>query len=178
MMKETDFSELTRSGHLEVVTFPSRNAAVAFSCQYTISYCPDYLLPDTPEKFNWNSFHCSIPKWRAPFRILTTAVKLGKPYSCQESGRQIGWFLFNKKLDFFIWHAAKMLHFAHWFQNCFCFCSRTFPSHVCNFFSTLMGILMGKWQIWPKWTFMAIWPLGHVRPIVESGVSLKRTIKM
>ena len=30
-------------------------------------------------------------------------------------------------------------------------------------------------QIWPKWPFMTIWPTGHVRPIVASGVSLKRT---
>ena len=28
------------------------------------------------------------------------------------------------------------------------------------------------------WPFMAIWPSGHVRPIVTSGVSLKRAIKM
>ena len=154
MMKETDLSELTRSGHLEVVTFPSRNAAVAFSCQYTISYCPDYLLPDTPEKFKWNSFHCSIPKWRPPFRILTTAVKLGKPYSCQESGRRIGWFLLKKKLDFFIWHAAKLLHFAHWFQNCFVFALGPFlPMLV--IFSVLMGIIMGKPSSYHCWaTFL------------------------
>ena len=32
-----------------------------------------------------------------------------------------------------IGHAVKLLHFAHRFQNYFCFCSWTFPSHVVFF---------------------------------------------
>ena len=27
--------------------------------------------------------------------------------------------LIEKSLKFKIWHAVKLLHFAHWFQNCF-----------------------------------------------------------
>ena len=30
-------------------------------------------------------------------------------------------------------HAPKLLPLLHWFQNCFCFCSTTFPSHVGTF---------------------------------------------
>ena len=31
-------------------------------------------------------------------------------------------------------HTPKMSQFVHRYQNCFCFCSRTFPSHVGTFF--------------------------------------------
>ena len=31
-------------------------------------------------------------------------------------------------------HAPKLIYFAHRFQNYFCFCSRTFPSHGGSFF--------------------------------------------
>ena len=46
----------------------------------------------------------------------------------------LGCLLIGQSLKFQILHAAKLFPFAHWFQNCFCFCSRTFPSHVNNFF--------------------------------------------
>ena len=31
-------------------------------------------------------------------------------------------------------HAPKLIYFTHRFQNYFCFCSRTFPSHVGTIF--------------------------------------------
>ena len=34
------------------------------------------------------------------------------------------------------------------------------------------------WHFGHIWPFMAIWPADHVQPIVASGVSLKRAIKM
>ena len=40
-------------------------------------------------------------------------------------------------------YAPKVLQILHRFQNCFCFCSRTFPSHV-GTFSVSTGITMGK----------------------------------
>ena len=46
----------------------------------------------------------------------------------------IGWFLFWWISEFPILHAPKLLPLLHWFQNCFCFCSTTFPSHVGTFF--------------------------------------------
>ena len=46
----------------------------------------------------------------------------------------IGGFLFSKISEFPIGHAAKLFPLLHWFQNCFCFCSTTFPSHVGIFF--------------------------------------------
>ena len=42
--------------------------------------------------------------------------------------------LIEKSLEFWFWHAAKLFSLLHWFQNCFCFRSRTFPSHVGTFF--------------------------------------------
>ena len=66
---------------------------------------------------HWRSATPQCPTW--PSRWTNTTL---------------GGFLFCKSLKFQIWHAAKLFPFAHWFQNCFCFCSRTFPSHVCNFF--------------------------------------------
>ena len=42
--------------------------------------------------------------------------------------------LIQKISEFPIGHAAKLFPLLHWFQNCFCFCSTTFPSHVGNFF--------------------------------------------
>ena len=46
----------------------------------------------------------------------------------------LGGFLFSKISEFPIGHAAKLFPLLHWFQNCFCFCSTTFPSHVGTFF--------------------------------------------
>ena len=47
---------------------------------------------------------------------------------------RVGWFLIWWSLEFWFWHAAKLFSLLHWFQNCFCFRSRTFPSHAGNFF--------------------------------------------
>ena len=37
-------------------------------------------------------------------------------------------------------HTYKLFHFVHWFQNSFCCCSRTFPSHAGNFFGTMVDL--------------------------------------
>ena len=57
----------------------------------------------------------------------------------------LGWFLFSKISEFPIVHVPKLFPLLHRFQNYFCFCSRTFPSHGGSFFSTTMEISMGKW---------------------------------
>ena len=57
-------------------------------------------------------------------------------HSCLNITNSIGWFLFWWSLEFLFWHAAKLFSLLHWFQNCFCFRSRTFPSHVGIFFRT------------------------------------------
>ena len=46
--------------------------------------------------------------------------------------------------------------------------SRTWPD----------GQMAKNGQIWPKWPFIAIWSLDHMRQIWASGVSLKRAMKM
>ena len=51
--------------------------------------------------------------------------------------RVVGWFLLRKFIKFWIWHAAMFFPLLHWFQNCFCFRSGTFPSHVGTFFAKL-----------------------------------------
>ena len=49
-----------------------------------------------------------------------------------------GWWsraiLISQSLKYYVLHAPKFCHLVHWFQNCFCFCSATFPSHVGTFF--------------------------------------------
>ena len=42
----------------------------------------------------------------------------------------LGWFLFQWKSKLRLWHAPKLFHLGCWFQNSFCFFSRSFPSHV------------------------------------------------
>ena len=42
---------------------------------------------------------------------------------------RLGWFLFSKISEFLIVHVPKLFPLLHRFQNYFCFCSRTFPSH-------------------------------------------------
>ena len=42
--------------------------------------------------------------------------------------------LISQSLRYPILHAPKFCHLVHWFQNCFCFCSTTFPSHVGTIF--------------------------------------------
>ena len=42
----------------------------------------------------------------------------------------LGRFLFQLFSEIIILHAPKFCHLVHWFQNCFCFCCTTFPSHV------------------------------------------------
>ena len=46
----------------------------------------------------------------------------------------VGWFLFSKISEFPIVHVPKLFPLLHRFQNYFCFCSRTFPSHGRSFF--------------------------------------------
>ena len=46
----------------------------------------------------------------------------------------LGWFLFSKISEFPIVHVPKLFPLVHKFQNYFCFCSRTFPSHGGSFF--------------------------------------------
>ena len=46
----------------------------------------------------------------------------------------VGWFLLRFFIFFCLGHTCKLFHFVHWFQNSFCFCSKTFPSHGGNFF--------------------------------------------
>ena len=43
-------------------------------------------------------------------------------------------FLLWWNSKFAILHPPKLLQFVHWFRNCFCFRSGTFPSHVGAFF--------------------------------------------
>ena len=63
------------------------------------------------------------------FRVKQTTQmgKLKKSYS--DRG-----ILIQKISEFPIGHAAKLFPLLHWFQNCFCFRSTTFPSHVGIFF--------------------------------------------
>ena len=42
--------------------------------------------------------------------------------------------LISQSLRYPILHAPKFCHLVHWFQNCFCFCFTTSPSHVGTFF--------------------------------------------
>ena len=46
----------------------------------------------------------------------------------------IGWFLFQWISEYPILHVPMLIPLLHWFQNSFCFRSRTFPSHGGNFF--------------------------------------------
>ena len=46
----------------------------------------------------------------------------------------LGGFLFSKISEFPIVHVPKLFPLLHRFQNYFCFCSRTFPSHGGSFF--------------------------------------------
>ena len=50
----------------------------------------------------------------------------------------LGWFLFWWNLAFQFLHGFKLFHFVHRFQNCFCFCSTTFPSAVRTFGQRLL----------------------------------------
>ena len=54
----------------------------------------------------------------------------------------LGWFLFWWSLEFWFWHAAMFFPLLHWFQNCFCFRSRTFPSHVGTFLCTQADLVI------------------------------------
>ena len=51
-----------------------------------------------------------------------------KAVAGQRLGEQ-GWFLFSKISEFPIVHVPKLFPLLHRFQNYFCFCSWTFPSH-------------------------------------------------
>ena len=66
----------------------------------------------------------------------------------------LGWFLFYWISEFPILHAPKLLPLLYLLQNCFCFCSTTFPSHVGTFLDYNGNINgepyatnMGKWGI-------------------------------
>ena len=58
----------------------------------------------------------------------------------------LGEFLFWSNSKFVLLHVPKLCSFTCSFQNCFCFCCRTIPSHVGIFFRTLvdLAILRGK----------------------------------
>ena len=84
----------------------------------------------------FDSFWCSSCKtqedpmaWKIIHLLHELWWKLVK-----NSAYLVGGFLFwwNSKLANV--HAPKMSQFFHRFQNCFCFCSRTFPSYVGTFF--------------------------------------------
>ena len=67
--------------------------------------------------------------------------RAGTQVSCSYKGRGI---LIFKISETPIVHVPKLFPLLHRFQNYFCFCSKTFPSHGGSFFSTSMGISMGK----------------------------------
>ena len=57
--------------------------------------------------------------------------------------------------EILILHIPKFCYLVHWFQNYFCFCSRTFPSHGGSFFgfNGNFNVKMTKKIKWPKITF-------------------------
>ena len=48
--------------------------------------------------------------------------------------------LIEKSFRYPILHVPKLIPLLHWFQNSFCFRSRTFPSHGGSFFGTLVDL--------------------------------------
>ena len=48
--------------------------------------------------------------------------------------------LIEKSFRYPILHVPKLIPLLHWFQNSFCFRSRTFPSHGGNFFGTMVDL--------------------------------------
>ena len=48
--------------------------------------------------------------------------------------------LIEKSFRYPILHVPKLISLLHWFQNSFCFRSRTFPSHGGSFFGTLVDL--------------------------------------
>ena len=64
-------------------------------------------------------------------------LKDGKIYP---NAATLGWFLFQWISEHPILHVPKLIPLLHWFQNSFCFRSRTFPSHGGNFFGTMVDL--------------------------------------
>ena len=48
--------------------------------------------------------------------------------------------LIEKSFRYPILHVPKLIPLLHWFQNSFCFRSRTFPSHGGSFFGTMVDL--------------------------------------
>ena len=76
-------------------------------------------------------FNYQIPR-NPPWRKLEVCVDFMIHFS---RGILIGVFIF-----FHLGHTSKLFLFVHWFQNCFRFRSRTFPSPGGNFFGTLVDL--------------------------------------
>ena len=81
---------------------------------------------------NWTQKPAGQPKTQTHTQVDSPVQLLQQKKRWFVQG--LGGFLFWQSWESEIWHAAKLMHFAHWFQNCFCFCSSTSPSDVCIFF--------------------------------------------
>ena len=74
------------------------------------------------------------------FRPLPRTTLFGPAPPCPAPPREknlprpLGGFLFYLFSEIIFLHAPKFCHLPQGFQNCFCFCSTTFPSHVGTFF--------------------------------------------
>ena len=72
-------------------------------------------------------------------------------------------------------HTYKLFHFVHWFQNCFRFRSRTFPSHGGKFWQKCPFSIAKKWHFGCRYkktetTFQCQYPPKMVKDTFVLGV--------
>ena len=85
--------------------------------------------PPSPTPSPPGTDHLGWPRFADPGKQVRLAAR--SPSAGDQLGRGI---LILQSLRYPILHAPKFCHLVHWFQNCFCFCSATFPSHVGTIF--------------------------------------------